>query len=105
MSASPLANTLAALRGNLRLDLLPRVCPDADPAFVRAYLEACQQLRDGCDADLAALPGNALPERLPLLRVRAEIAEAIADARRWLRRCARRGGHGLPLPEVPHGKA
>lgn len=74
--------------------------PNASPETVRECLLAYYVLRDAAAAERAALWAQraSMADRVALARVAEEIDHAIAKARRFLSRVARRGGRGLPPP-------
>jgi len=93
-----LAQQLALDIADGRASRLPRLTRSASPEFARDLLGALYGLRDRC-ADLRRSEGASwsLRDRIAFSLVAQEVEDAIADARRWLSRLARRGGHGVPL--------
>ena len=96
MSAPTLAKTLALGMADGSLHELPRLTPQASPEYVRDLLAAYYDLRDALAAVRRNDPQMTLHERVSCGSIAAQIEEAIDDARRWLSRCARQGGRGLP---------
>jgi hypothetical protein len=95
------AKNLALQMASGELERLPRLTPDADPAYARDLLGAYYSLRDAVSAEVAERwPSSSIRDRIALTAVRQEIEAAILDARRWLSRIARRGGHGVPAVGV-----
>lgn len=81
-----------------RATRLPRLTRNASPEFARDLLGALYELRDRCAA-LRRSEGASwsIRDRIAFSLVAQEVEDAIVDARRWLSRLARRGGHGVPL--------
>lgn len=79
------------------IDRLPRLTESATPDYARTLFLAYCELRDAIlkhrrdDGDTFTLR-----ERIEVAGVLAEIDAALDDARAWLRRCARKGGRGVP---------
>ena len=98
VSAKDLAERMAAGE----LDRLPRLTADADPGYARDLLGAYYRLFDAVEAERAEFSrGWTVSERIAVAAVALEIEGAIADARRWLSRVARRGGRGVPVALMP----
>lgn len=99
---STLAKDLAERMASGEMDSLPRLAPGSDPVHALNLLSAFYRLRDLARADQAEFgAGWSLRDRIAAAAVRREIEAAIADARRWLSRIARRGGQGVPLEVSP----
>lgn len=77
-----------------------RLTVDARPEYVRQLLLAYYRLDDVATADRAELERDHAPlrDRIAAANVHQVIRDGIADCTEWLRRKARRGGHGLPPP-------
>ena len=93
-----LAQQLALDMADGRTARLPRLTRNASPEFARDLLGALYRLRDGC-AQIRRDEGATwdLRDRIAFSLVAQEVEDAIVDARRWLSRLARLGGHGVPL--------
>src|SRR5690606_3481219 len=97
-----LARHLAESMADGQARRLPRLTDHASSEFARDLLAALYRLRDAED-ELRLEEGGAwtVRERVAAAAVRAEICEAIDDARAWLSCIARRGGRGLPAAPAP----
>lgn len=76
---------------------------NASPDVVLACLHAYYRLRDIAlqEREHAHDEGWTLQERIALAGIIQDLDVAIASARLWLSRVARRGGRGVPLQAPP----
>lgn len=97
-----LAEQLALDMADGRTTRLPRLTRNASPEFAHDLLGALYGLRDRCAALRHGEGASwSLRDRIAFSLVAQEVEDAIVDARRWLSRMARRGGHGVPLARSP----
>ncbi len=93
MSPLTLAQEFAGAIADGTSARLPRLTRAATPEFGQACLLAFYRLRDQVDEIRAEETASSdLRHRIALASVLMEIDAAIADARTWLARAARRGG-------------
>lgn len=93
-----LAEQLALDMADGRTTRLPRLTRNASPEFARDLLGVLYGLRDRCAALRHGEGASwSLRDRIAFSLVAQEVEDAIVDARRWLSRMARLGGHGVPL--------
>lgn len=101
------ARDLAVCMAEGSLEYLPRLTVDARPEYVRQLLLAYYTLVDQAVALRAEMERDREPlaDRIAAANVHQAIVHGIEDCKEWLRRKARRGGHGVPLPMATAGRA